>query len=76
MTAIPTTNTHAPAHNAAHDAMLHDIGTKWSKFSKQELTDLKTNEQLVTSVVAKYGTDKNTAQREVDALMKGRHLKV
>jgi hypothetical protein len=53
-------------------APLDDNGEKWTKFSKQELSDLKDNDDLVTQVVAKYGLDKDAAQRDVAALMKGR----
>ena len=48
------------------------IGTKWNKLSKQEVSELKTKDELVTLVVAKYGVDKTAAQREVDGLMAGR----
>lgn len=61
-----------PAIHTARDNMLGEIGTKWSKFSKQELSALKTNDELVAQVVAKYGIDKNAAQRDVDALLAGR----
>ncbi len=70
----------APANNAARaqdsdrNDVLNAIGSKWSRFSKQELSDLKTNDELVTQVVAKYGVEKVAAQRDVDALMNGRNL--
>lgn len=66
--------------NAARDQdsdrndVLNAIGAKWSKFSKQELSDLKTNDELVTLIVAKYGVEKIAAQRDVDTLMNGRNL--
>jgi hypothetical protein len=63
----------ASAPNAKQGA-LDDIGSKWSKFSKQDLSALKSNDDLVTQVVAKYGLEKATAQRDVDALMKGRKI--
>ena len=56
--------------------VLNEIGTKWEKFSKQELSALKTNDELVTQVIAKYGVDKIAAQRDVDTLMAGRNLTV
>jgi hypothetical protein len=52
--------------------LLSDIGEKWSKFSKQELSDLKGNDDLVTQVVARYGLEKDAARRDVTALLKGR----
>ena len=60
------------AVHTARNAMLGEIGTKWSKFSKQELSALKSNDELVTQVVAKYGIEKIAAQRDVDALLAGR----
>jgi hypothetical protein len=53
-------------------ALLGEIGGKWNKFSKQELSDLKNSDDLVTQVVAKYGLEKDVAQRDVNALVKGR----
>jgi hypothetical protein len=74
MTNAPTANSNASANDTAKQSMLNEIGTKWSKFSKQELSALKTNEELVSQVVAKYGLAKAAAQRDVDTLMHGRNL--
>jgi hypothetical protein len=52
--------------------MLKEIGVKWNKFSEQDLAALKSKDDLVTQVVAKYSLDKVQAQRDVDALLKGR----
>jgi hypothetical protein len=49
-----------------------DIGSKWSKFSAQELVDLKDNDGLVTQLVAKYGLEKGAAARDAEAIVKGR----
>jgi len=49
-----------------------DIGSKWGKFSTQELTDLKDSDDLVTQLVAKYGLDKDVAQRDAAAIVNGR----
>ena len=54
--------------------VLKEIGAKWSKFSEHDLSSLKNKDDLVAQVVAKYGLEKSVAQRDVDALMKGRHL--
>ena len=54
--------------------VLKEIGTKWNKFSEQDLSALKNKDDVVTQVVAKYGLDKAQAQRDVDALMRGRHI--
>ena len=58
----------------AKQTLLKDIGAKWSKFSEQELGALKNKDDLVTQVVAKYSIDKPQAQRDVDAVMKGRQI--
>jgi len=52
--------------------ILKEIGVKWDKFSEQDLAALKTKDDLVGQIVAKYSLDKAQAQRDVDALMKGR----
>jgi hypothetical protein len=54
--------------------VLKEIGAKWSKFSEHDLSSLKNKDDLVAQVVAKYGLEKSVAQRDVNALMKGRHL--
>ena len=51
-----------------------EIRSKWGKFSDQDLSALKDNDDLVTQRAAKYGLDKAQAQRDVDALMKGRQI--
>ncbi len=52
----------------------NEIRAKWGKFSEQELTSLKGKDDLVTQIVAKYGTEKIQAQRDVDAMLKGRQI--
>ncbi len=54
--------------------VLREIGAKWGKFSEHDLSALKGNDDLVNQVVAKYGLEKAQAQRDVDALLKGRHI--
>ena len=54
--------------------LLKDIGAKWNKFSEQELGALKNRNDLVDQVVAKYSLDKAQAQKDVDAVMKGRQI--
>lgn len=58
----------------AKQILLKDIGAKWGKFSEQELGGLKSKDDLVTQVVSKYSIDKAKAQRDVDAVMKGRQI--
>ncbi len=73
-----TTNTAAPASASTSaetkQILLKDIGAKWGKFSEQELGALKNKDDLVTQVVAKYSIDKMQAQKDVDAVMKGRQI--
>jgi hypothetical protein len=66
----------AKTGNAAENKqiLLKDIGAKWNKFSEQELGALKNRDDLVDQVVAKYSLDKAQAQRDVDAVMKGRQI--
>jgi hypothetical protein len=58
----------------AKTIVLKEIGAKWGKFSEQDLSALKGNDDLVNQVVAKYGLEKAQAQRDVDALLKGRRI--
>jgi hypothetical protein len=58
----------------AKQTILKEIGSKWSKFSEQDLSALKDTDDLVTQVVAKYGLEKSQAQRDVDSLMNGRQI--
>ena len=60
--------------DANKQAVLKDIGAKWGKFSEHDLKGLKSKDDLVTQVVAKYGQDKAAVQREVDTLLKGRAI--
>jgi hypothetical protein len=52
----------------------NEIRLKWGKFSDQDLSALKDNDDLVTQFAAKYGLEKAQAQRNVDAVMKGRQI--
>lgn len=65
-TAIP------PRANAA--GMRSEIAAKWPKFSAQEVTALKSKDDLVTGVQSKYALDKTQAQKDVDTFAKGRQL--
>ena len=74
-TVNPNTASASTGNSAAtKQILLKDIGTKWSKFSAQELGALKNKDDLITQVVAKYSIDKVQAQRDVDAVMKGRQI--
>ena len=52
--------------------LLKDIASKWSKFSETEIAALKSRDELVTGVQAKYSLDATQAGREVDSVVKGR----
>jgi hypothetical protein len=74
-TATPNTASASTANPVENKKiLLKDIGAKWGKFSEQELGALKNKDDLVTQVVAKYSMDKAQAQRDVDAVMKGRQI--
>lgn len=73
--ATPSTNAATGQSTAeVKQIILKEIGSKWSKFSEHELSALKNRDDLVMQVVAKYGLEKSQAQRDVDALMKGRQI--
>jgi len=54
--------------------VMKDIRAKWSHFSEQDVSALKGKADLVTQVAAKYGLEQAQAQREVDAVLKGRQI--
>ena len=79
MTNAPNTSTDMSVSKSAATAetrklILKEIGTKWGKFSEQNLTDLKGKEDLVDQVAKKYDLEKAQAQRDVDGLLKGRQI--
>jgi hypothetical protein len=76
MTNVSSTATPVKPEAAAEirQTVLKEIGAKWGKFSEQDLSGLKTNDDVVTQVAAKYSLDKAVAQRDVEAVMKGRQI--
>jgi ornithine carbamoyltransferase len=71
----PNTSAVTPATAAeTKQIVLKDIGAKWDKFSEQELSAIKSRDDVVTQVVAKYGVEQAQAQRDVDAVLKGRQI--
>ena len=54
--------------------VMKDIRAKWRHFSEQDVSALKGKADLVTQVAAKYGLEQAQAQREVDAVLKGRQI--
>jgi hypothetical protein len=67
-------NTTSAATGGTKQIILKEIGAKWGKFTQQDLSVLKSKDDLVTQVASKYSLDRAQAQRDVDALMKGRSL--
>ena len=67
-------NANPAAAGEAKQIVIKEIQAKWGKFSDQDLSALKSNGDLVTQLAAKYGLEKSQAQRDVDALMKGRQI--
>jgi hypothetical protein len=74
MANAPTAGNRTSADDTDRQDVLNQIGTKWNRFSKQELSALKSNDELVDQVAAKYGIAKDAARSQVDALMDGRSL--
>lgn len=62
------------ASNPNRQVVLKDIHAKWNKFSEQEIAALKGKDDLVTQVMSKYSLEHGMAQRDVDALLKGRTI--
>jgi hypothetical protein len=69
----PTARTAAAA---TRQIVLNKIRSKWGKFTEQDLSALKSKDDIVSQLVAKYGLEQAQAQRDVDTLMEGRQLEV
>ncbi len=76
MTNVASNASLAKSETAAEtrQIVLKEVGAKWGKFSEQDLCALKGKDDLVTQVVAKYSLKKAQAQRDVEALLKGRQI--
>ena len=59
---------------AATTGMRGEIQKQWSKFTYAEVSALKSKDELVAQVQAKYALDTTQAQKDVDAFAKGRQL--
>ena len=59
---------------ASTPGMRGDIQKKWSKFTYQEVSALKSKDDLVAQVQSKYALDRAQAQRDVDQFANGRQL--
>ena len=77
MSNAPAMGPNTPAgqpDSASRAIVLKEIGAKWDKLSEQNLSALKNKDDLVAVVGEKYGLEKSQAQRDVDALLKGRQI--
>ena len=68
------TSTNPQNNQENKQTVLNDIRAKWDKFSAQDVSALKGKDDLVSQVSAKYDTKRDQAQREVDAVLKGRKI--
>ncbi|CCB66514.1 hypothetical protein [Hyphomicrobium sp. MC1] len=62
------------ASAATPSGMRSEIANKWSKISAQEVSALKTKDDLVAQVQSKYQLDKTQAAKDVEAFANGRQL--
>ena len=69
-----STDTSAKSNNPEQNRLIvmKDIRAKWSHFTEQDVAALKGKADLVKQVAAKYGLEQAQAQKDVDALLKGR----
>ena len=76
MTNVSSNATHGRSQTAAEtkEGVFNEIRTTWGKFSEEDLSSLKDNNDLVRQLAAKYGIENTQAQREVDALLNGRRI--
>jgi hypothetical protein len=54
--------------------VLKEVRARWGKFSEHDLSALEGKADLIVGVAAKYSIDQAQAQRDVDALLKGRQF--
>lgn len=54
--------------------ILNDIRAKWGKFSEDDLSRLRSNDDLVNEIAARYRIDRARAQSDVDVIMRGRQI--
>jgi hypothetical protein len=76
MEVFMTENTQAAASSAQSNSpgMRSEIAQKWPKLTAQDISALKSKDDLVTEIQSKYQLDRPQAQKDVDAFAKGRQL--
>ena len=62
-----------PGAEAKLQVILRDIHARWRKLSDADLSAIKSRDELVARVIAKYGHDRHLAS-DVDELLKGRTI--
>lgn len=54
--------------------MRSEVSARWGKFTAAEISALKDKDDLIIQVQSKYNIDKAQAQKDVEAIAKGRSL--
>lgn len=70
----PPMNDNARSDDKERDDVLNAVSARWKRLTRQEISALKSNRDLITLVVDKYGIKSNAAKRDVEALLDGRSL--
>ena len=70
----PPMNDNARSDDKERDDVLNAVSAKWKRLTRQEISALKSNRDLISLVVDKYGIKSNAAKRDVEALLDGRSL--
>jgi hypothetical protein len=70
----PPMNDNARPDDKERDDVLNAVSAKWKRLTRQEISALKSNRDLISLVVDKYGIKSNAAKRDVEALLDGRSL--
>ena len=71
---LESKQSNAPKTQDSSTEMRGEIRQKWGKFSDQEISAIKDNNDLTAQVQSKYALDEAQAKRDVDAFARGRQL--
>jgi hypothetical protein len=55
-------------------SILNDIRSRWATFSEDDLGKLRSNDDLINEIAARYGVDRAQAQSDVEFVMQGRQI--
>lgn len=61
-----------PSATDHRDALNRDILERWSRFSAEDISAIRSVDELIQKVGSKYGQDRMNARIDVGALLKGR----